>query len=447
MALDHPVDHPDDQPGESRSGAWHLQPWPGRGRPKGRQMEQPPWWQRGVIYQIYPRSWMDSDGDGVGDLPGLLVRLHHLTWLGVDAVWISPVYPSPDADLGYDVVDYTAIDPVFGTMEDMDRLIAAAHERGLRVPLDWVPNHTSDQHPWFLASRASPDNSKRDWYVWRDPAPGGGPPTNWVGYAGQSAWCWDEVTGQCSYRFFLDAQPDINWRNPEVQSAMLETLRFWLGRGVDGFRIDVLSQLVEDDQLDRNAVAAAGGSGRERGRPARRPRLDAHPPPPPAPPAPGRARPGCRRLRAGPGRRRRAHLPAHRRRRALAGGPEPRPGAPGAWTSPCAGGSSWPRPRTATASGSRAAWTWPATRAWWSGWTDRRRGWLLRPRRRTARADGAMRASWRRADQVACRGHARRRRTVGPWPMRRPRSRGAVSWCQVVTCAHRMTTGTGSSRS
>jgi alpha-glucosidase len=217
-------------------------------------MEQPPWWQRGVIYHIYPRSWMDSDGDGVGDLPGILARLDHLTWLGVDAVWISPVYPSPGADLGYDVADYTAIDPLFGTMEDMDRLIAAAHERGLRVLLDWVPNHTSDQHPWFLASRSGRDNPKRDWYIWRDPAPDGGPPTNWVGYAGQNAWCWDEATGQYYYRFFLDAQPDLNWRNPEVQSAMLDTLRFWLERGVDGFRIDVLSLLVEDDRLRDNPV-------------------------------------------------------------------------------------------------------------------------------------------------------------------------------------------------
>jgi alpha-glucosidase len=217
-------------------------------------MDAPPWWQRGVIYHIYSRSWMDADGDGVGDLPGILSRLDHLTWLGVDAFWISPVYPSPGADLGYDVADYTAIDPLFGTMDDMDRLIAAAHERGLRVLLDWVPNHTSDQHPWFLASRSSRDDPKRDWYVWRDPAPDGGPPNNWIGYAGQSAWVWDEATGQYYYRFFLDTQPDLNWRNPEVQTAMLDTLRFWLERGVDGFRIDVLSLLVEDDQLRDNLV-------------------------------------------------------------------------------------------------------------------------------------------------------------------------------------------------
>ena len=216
-----------------------------------------------VIHHIYARSWMDSDGDGVGDLPGILARLDHLTWLG-DAVWLSPVYPSPGADLGYDVADYTAIDPLFGTMEDMDRLIAAAHDRGLRVPVNWVPNHTSGQHPWFQASRASRDNPRRDWYVWRDPAPDGGPPTNWVGYAGQSAWRWDEATGQYYYRFFLDAQPDLNWRNPQVQAAMLDTLRFSLERGVDGFRIDVLSLLVGDDQLRDNPVnpSSARATGR-----------------------------------------------------------------------------------------------------------------------------------------------------------------------------------------
>ena len=210
------------------------------------------WWQRGVIYQIYPRSFMDSDGDGVGDLPGVLARLDHLTWLGVDALWLSPVYPSPMADFGYDVADYTGVDPVFGTLDDLDRLVGAAHDRGLRVLLDWVPNHTSDQHPWFQASRSDRDDPKRDWYVWRDPRPGGGPPSNWLRYSGDSAWCWDERTGQYYYRVFLDAQPDLNWRNPAVQEAMFETLRFWLRRGVDGFRIDVLSLLVEDDQLRDN---------------------------------------------------------------------------------------------------------------------------------------------------------------------------------------------------
>jgi len=142
------------------------------------------WWQRGVIYQIYPRSFMDSDGDGVGDLPGILARLDHLSWLGVDAVWLSPVHPSPMDDFGYDVSDYTGVDPVFGTLDDMDELVAAAHRRGLRVLLDWVPNHTSDRHLWFQESRASRDSPRRDWYIWRDPRPGGGPPSNWLRYAG-----------------------------------------------------------------------------------------------------------------------------------------------------------------------------------------------------------------------------------------------------------------------
>jgi alpha-glucosidase len=215
-------------------------------------MTDPPWWQHGVIYQIYPRSWMDADGDGVGDLEGVRSRLDHLVWLGVDAIWLSPVYPSPMADFGYDVADYTDIDPLFGSLDGFDRLVAEAHERGLRVLLDWVPNHTSDQHPWFAASRSSRDDPKRDWYIWRDPAPGGGPPSNWLAYDGTNAWVWDEHTGQYYYRVFLREQPDLNWRNPEVQEAMFDTLRFWLDRGVDGFRIDVLLLLVEDDQLRDN---------------------------------------------------------------------------------------------------------------------------------------------------------------------------------------------------
>jgi alpha-glucosidase len=210
------------------------------------------WWQRGVIYQIYPRSFMDGDGDGVGDLPGILHRLDHLTWLGVDALWLSPVHPSPMDDFGYDISDYTGVDPLYGTLDDLDRLVDAAHRRGLRVLLDWVPNHTSDRHPWFQASRASRDDPRRDWYIWRDPRPGGGPPTNWLRYVGDSAWRWDEATGQYFYRVFLDSQPDLNWRNPEVQEAMFGTLRFWLARGIDGFRIDALVALVEDDRLRDN---------------------------------------------------------------------------------------------------------------------------------------------------------------------------------------------------
>ena len=221
------------------------------------------WWRRGVVYQLYPRSFMDSNGDGIGDLPGILARLDHLAWLGVDAVWLSPVYPSPMVDFGYDVSDYTGVDPLFGTLEDLDRLVAEAHRRGLRVLLDWVPNHTSDQHPWFLESRSSRDSPKRDWYIWRDPRPDGGPPSNWLNYNGDSAWRFDQRTGQYYYRVFLDAQPDLNWRNPQVQAAMFDTLRFWLRRGVDGFRIDVLSLLVEDDQLRDNPANPAYRPGED----------------------------------------------------------------------------------------------------------------------------------------------------------------------------------------
>ena len=205
-----------------------------------------------MVYQIYPRSWADSDGDGVGDLRGIESRLDHLSLLGVDAIWLSPVYPSPMTDFGYDIADHCDIDPLFGDLADFDRLLAAAHGRGLRVLLDWVPNHTSDRHPWFLESRSSRRNPRRDWYIWRDPKPDGSPPSHWLNYAGTSAWKWDEATGQFYYRVFTDEQPDLNWRNPEVQQAMYETLRFWLRRGVDGFRVDVLTLLVEDDQLRDN---------------------------------------------------------------------------------------------------------------------------------------------------------------------------------------------------
>jgi alpha-glucosidase len=206
----------------------------------------PLWWQRGIVYQVYPRSFMDSDGDGVGDLPGVISRLDYLRWLGVDALWLSPIYPSPMKDFGYDVADYTGVDPVFGTLEDFDRLVAAAHARGLKVILDFVPNHTSDQHPWFRESRASRDNPKRDWYLWRDA------PNNWLSNFGGSAWQFDEASGQYYYHAFLPEQPDLNWRNPEVVQAMLGVLRFWLERGVDGFRVDVLWHLVKDEQFADN---------------------------------------------------------------------------------------------------------------------------------------------------------------------------------------------------
>jgi len=219
---------------------------------EGRRTGEYLWWQRGVIYQVYPRSFMDSDGDGVGDLPGITARLDHLRWLAVDGLWISPIYPSPMADFGYDVADYAGVHPMFGTMDDFDRLLHQAHARDLKVVLDFVPNHSSDQHPWFLEARSSRDNPRRDWYIWRDPAPGGGPPNNWLSCFGGSAWEWDEGTGQYYYHAFLREQPDLNWRNPQVIDAMLGVLRFWLDRGVDGFRVDVIYHLIKDDQFRDN---------------------------------------------------------------------------------------------------------------------------------------------------------------------------------------------------
>jgi alpha-glucosidase len=205
-----------------------------------------PWWQRGVIYQIYPRSFQDTNGDGIGDLVGVTQRLDYLAWLGVDAIWLSPFYPSPMADFGYDVADYCAVDPIFGRLADFDALAAAAHARGLRVIIDLVPNHTSDQHPWFRESRASRTSPRRDWYLWRDPAPGGGPPNNWLAHFGGPAWTLDEPTGQYYEHAFLPEQPDLNWRHPAVRAAMLDVMRFWLDRGVDGFRVDVIWHLLKD---------------------------------------------------------------------------------------------------------------------------------------------------------------------------------------------------------
>jgi alpha-glucosidase len=212
-------------------------------------MNEPPWWQKAVIYEIYPRSFQDSDGDGVGDLAGIIERVDYLSWLGVDAVWICPIYPSPMVDFGYDVADYVGIDPLFGTLADFDRLVAALHERGIRLVLDFVPNHSSDQHPWFQEARASRDNPRRDWYIWCDPAPGGGPPNNWVSQAGGDAWEFDPASGQYYYHAFLASQPDLNWRNPAVRRAMYDALRFWLARGVDGFRIDVFWHMIKDAEF------------------------------------------------------------------------------------------------------------------------------------------------------------------------------------------------------
>jgi alpha-glucosidase len=206
------------------------------------------WWRRGVVYQIYPRSFSDGNGDGVGDLAGIRARLDHLQWLGVDAIWLSPIFRSPMADFGYDVSDYCDVDPLFGTLADADALIADLHARGMKLLLDWVPNHTSDRHPWFVASRASRTSPKRDWYVWRDPAPDGGPPNDWRRCFGhdQPAWTFDERTGQYFLHGFLPEQPDLNWANPEVEAAMHGVLAFWLDRGVDGFRIDVVPCLGKD---------------------------------------------------------------------------------------------------------------------------------------------------------------------------------------------------------
>ena len=208
-------------------------------------MNEYAWWQRGVIYQVYPRSFQDTNGDGVGDLAGIERRLDHLVDLGVDTLWISPIYPSPMVDFGYDVADYSGIHPMFGTLTDFDRLLAAAHDRGLKLLLDFVPNHSSDQHPWFLESRSSRTSPKRDWYIWRDPAPGGGPPNNWISDFGGSAWEWDESTGQYYYHAMLREQPDLNWRNPALKAAMLDAMRFWFDRGVDGFRIDILWHMIK----------------------------------------------------------------------------------------------------------------------------------------------------------------------------------------------------------
>jgi alpha-glucosidase len=210
------------------------------------------WWQRGVIYQIYPRSFQDADGDGIGDLDGIMRRLEYCAWLGADVLWLSPIYPSPMADFGYDVSDYTEVHPMFGTLAKFDELVAQIKRRDMKLILDYVPNHTSDEHPWFKESRSSRRSSKRDWYLWRDPGADGGPPNNWLSNFGGSAWEWDAHSGQYYYHAFLREQPDLNWRHPGVVSAMHDVLRFWLNRGVDGFRVDVLWFLIKDDQWRDN---------------------------------------------------------------------------------------------------------------------------------------------------------------------------------------------------
>lgn len=226
------------------------------------------WFHNAVVYQIYPRSFKDTSGNGVGDLEGIINKLDYLNdgtenSLGVNAIWLSPIYPSPMADYGYDVCDYRDVDPLYGNLETFDRLIEEAHARGIRVILDYVPNHTSDQHPAFKESRSSRDNPKRNWYIWRDPAPDGGPPNNWISRFGGSAWEYDETTGQYYFHQYLPSQPDLNWRNPEVQKELTDVMRFWLDRGVDGFRVDVINRLIEDGDMEDEPVNPNYQPGRD----------------------------------------------------------------------------------------------------------------------------------------------------------------------------------------
>ncbi|PRZ46233.1 alpha-amylase family glycosyl hydrolase [Tritonibacter scottomollicae] len=212
----------------------------------------PDWWRGAVIYQIYPRSYQDSNGDGIGDLPGITSRLEHIASLGVDAIWISPFFTSPMKDYGYDVSDYCDVDPMFGTLGDFDALVARAHDLGLRVMIDMVLSHSSDQHPWFIESRVSRDNPKADWYVWADPQPDGTPPNNWLSIFGGPAWHWDARREQYYLHNFLVSQPDLNFHCDAVQDALLDATRFWLERGVDGFRLDTINFYIHDKELRSN---------------------------------------------------------------------------------------------------------------------------------------------------------------------------------------------------
>jgi len=212
------------------------------------------WWQHAVFYEIYPRSFADSNNDGTGDLNGITAKMDYLRQLGVDAIWITPCFPSPQVDFGYDVSDYEDIDPVYGTLADFDRLLAEGKKRNIRVILDFVINHTSDQHKWFLDSKSSKDSAHRDWYMWRDGKAGGQPPNNWVSTFGGSAWKFDPATNQFYYHYFYAGQPDLNWRNPAVEKAMFDTNRWWYKRGVSGFRLDAVDTLFEREDLKDNPV-------------------------------------------------------------------------------------------------------------------------------------------------------------------------------------------------
>ncbi|MCY7396608.1 MAG: alpha-glucosidase [Nocardioides sp.] len=222
------------------------------------------WWKSAVVYQIYPRSFADSDGDGIGDLPGVLQHLDHLSWLGIDVVWLSPVYRSPQDDHGYDISDYRDVDPTFGTLADLDRLIAALHARGIRLLMDLVVNHTSDEHAWFEESRASRENPRADWYIWRDPRPGavggepGAEPNNWGSFFSGSAWEWEPARGQYYLHLFSRKQPDLDWEQPAVREAVFSMMSWWLDRGVDGFRMDVVNFLSKDPALPDGELLATG---------------------------------------------------------------------------------------------------------------------------------------------------------------------------------------------
>lgn len=220
------------------------------------------WWRTAVFYHIYPRSFFDSNGDGIGDLKGIGQKLDYIQWLGADAVWISPFYPSPMADFGYDVANYTDVDPIFGTLSDFSSLLGQAHERDLKIIIDFVPNHTSDRHPWFEESRSDRTNPKRDWYIWRDGKEDGSPPNNWLSvFEGQSGWKLDPRTNQYYLHSFLREQPDVNWRNDGLKQAMLDSLRFWLNMGVDGFRIDVSYRSMKDPMFRDNPPNPAWKEG------------------------------------------------------------------------------------------------------------------------------------------------------------------------------------------
>ncbi|WP_298172921.1 alpha-amylase family glycosyl hydrolase [Novosphingobium sp.] len=223
-----------------------------------------PWWRGAAIYQIYPRSFCDANGDGIGDLPGITQRLDHVAALGVDAIWVSPFFTSPMRDFGYDVADYCDVDPIFGTLADFDKMVARAHELGLKVTIDQVYAHTSDQHPWFEESRQSRDNPRADWYVWADPQEDGSPPSNWQSVFGGPAWTWDARRCQYYMHNFLSSQPQVNAHNPAVQDALLGVMKFWLDRGVDGFRIDALNFLMHDPGLRNNPPAPYDGRRRTR---------------------------------------------------------------------------------------------------------------------------------------------------------------------------------------